>query len=671
MSGGPRRSAGYRPDIDGLRAIAVAGVLVFHAFPELLPGGYVGVDVFFVISGFLITQIVRGQTVEGRFSISEFYERRIRRIFPALVVVVLATSLVALALLPPEDLKAYGRSLAPSIGFGANFHFWTRGSYFNPPQDVRPLLHLWSLGVEEQFYLVWPALLILSRRASPRGLTLILLLLITASLTADQIWLSKDVLAAFYFTPLRAWEPLIGALLAAGWIAPSRSAWVRQGLGLAGLAVILGSMALLRPDTPFPGLAALPACLGAALVLQAGRGGSSAHSLAGQLLSSAPLVALGTASYSLYLWHWPVLTFLRLGLADEPPAWVMVLGLVLSLVLALVSLRWVERPYRRRPLGGLSRGQLFAVTFGGIALIALSGSGLAADEGLRGRAHGVAVEAMAAEHDRSALWNLCHDKKIPKLGACDFGAPGPGPTQVLVWGDSLAAAWAPAVADWSAAHGLRGHLSTMGACLPSLGIDVHEKEGSVTSCRAHNQAMLDLVKASPHLKTLFLIARWPIYETGSGPVEGVWFYLTHPGAPRDPTQFHALTAEGVERLVDALERAGPPGLSIVILGPSPEFPVNPDRCAQRASFMHRDPGPCLNSPAAPILARQSGSLAILHAVAARHPNITLLNPDAVFCDAQACHVRVGGRIGFIDGDHLTGPAARALGPALLSRAPVP
>jgi peptidoglycan/LPS O-acetylase OafA/YrhL len=175
--------------------------------------------------------------------------------------------------------------------------------------------------VEEQFYLVWPALLILSRRASPRGLTLILLLLITASLTADQIWLSKDVLAAFYFTPLRAWEPLVGALLAAGWIAPSRSALVRQGLGLAGLAAILGSMALLRPDTPFPGLAALPACLGAALVLQAGRGGSSAPSLAGQLLSSAPLVALGTASYSLYLWHWPVLTFLRLGLSPSAPWW--------------------------------------------------------------------------------------------------------------------------------------------------------------------------------------------------------------------------------------------------------------------------------------------------------------------------------------------------------------
>jgi peptidoglycan/LPS O-acetylase OafA/YrhL len=663
----------WRPDIDGLRALAVGGVLIFHAFPHALGGGYVGVDVFFVISGFLITQIVRGQTERGMagrggFSFAEFYERRIRRIFPALFVVAAATSLVALVILPPEDLKAYGRSLQPAMIFMANFHFWTRGSYFSPPQDVRPLLHLWSLGVEEQFYLFWPLLLVLARRWPAKALGPGVLLLVAASLIADEAVLRHDALAAFYSTPLRAWEPLLGALLATGWIPEIRRAWAREALSALGLAAIVGSMALLSEATPFPGLAAAPACLGAALLLHAGRSGRAG--VVARLLSVRPAVWLGTASYSLYLWHWPILTFLRLGAPREPPPVVIALGLALSLMLSALTVRYVETPFRR-PARRMPRRKLFALAAAGVAGLVLCGWGETADEGLRVRATGVPAQAMAAEKDLSPLWKACHAAKTPTPDACLFGQPRPGPPDVLLWGDSLAASWAPAVADWAAAHGLKGRLSTLGGCLPSLGVELHERDGTIRPCEVHNLALLDAVRAAPGLKTVVIAARWMMYDKGAGPVEGEWIYVSRPGGPRDPAAFHRIFAEGVERLIGALTRAGPQGLRIVLIGPSPEFPVNPDRCSERAGFVGRDPQPCLRVSLAEVAARQAGSARVLRAIARRHPNVTLAMPDPLFCDAAFCHAVMDGEIGFIDGDHLTNAAARRLGPALTKAWPVP
>ena len=483
------RAGGYRPDIDGIRAIAVLAVVMFHAFPTLLTGGFIGVDVFFVMSGFLITRILRDGVTVRTFSFSEFYERRIRRLVPALVVVVAATALVGLIILPPGDLKDLGRSIAPSMLFTANYHFAHKTGYFAPADDVRPLLHLWSLAVEEQFYIVWPLVIWLGARA-PQTLfpklafSVALAVAIALSLGADEIAARHDPLAAFFHTPLRAWEPLTGAAIAVWWTRPIRAAWMAELLAAAGLAAILVSLFVLNAATPVPGLAALPACLGAGLLLQAGRFGGRTWVARG--LSWPPVVYVGALSYSFYLWHWPVLTFLRLGSPAEPPATVMAAGVVLSLALAALSFRFIERPYRRRPQNGLSRRALFAVAIAAVALLAGLGEILSADGGLRHRVHGVALAADTAERDFPTT-GAC---SAPTLGVaglaapthCAFGAARPGPPDLVLLGDSEAEAWEAGVADFALARGLKGQLVNVPACPPVIGVDERDPFGQPAPC---------------------------------------------------------------------------------------------------------------------------------------------------------------------------------------------
>jgi peptidoglycan/LPS O-acetylase OafA/YrhL len=652
----------YRPDIDGVRAVAVSAVVVFHAFPRLLPGGFVGVDVFFVISGFLITQIVRGQIAGQSFSFLDFYERRIRRLFPALVVVVAATALAALIVLPPGDMKAFGRSIGPSMLFAANFHFSHKVGYFAPPDDVRPLLHLWSLAVEEQFYLVWPLLLWLGARFSKVGLNLALVAIVVTSLVGDEVMALRDPMTAFYFTPLRAWEPLIGAMLGMGWLAPFRARWLREAAAALGLAAIAGSVLLLNAATPFPGLAALPACLGAGLLLQTGRAG--APTLIARVLTLRPVVYVGALAYSLYLWHWPVLTFLRLGSPTEPPAWLMAGGLVVSLGLAALTQRYVERPYRRRPVGGLSRRGLYASAFAALAVAALCGEALAADEGLRWRAHGFEALADQAERDLPQVKD-CEGASDEPGHRCDFGVLRPGGPDLILWGDSQSITWEEGAADWASRRGLMGRVTSNPACAPVLGVDEHEADGKKNACIALNTRLLDQVRADPNLKYILIVARLPLYEKGPD-VDHPSIYLTAVGGRRDPARFHDLLAGGLTRFVDAITAAGPPGLKILILEPTPEFAVNPPRCAERAVLVGRDPTACLMGARPPMIARQAASVEILQALARTHPDVRLLNVNDTLCQGDVCHAEIGGRIVYRDADHLTATGGRLLGPRLFA-----
>jgi peptidoglycan/LPS O-acetylase OafA/YrhL len=295
----------YRADIDGLRAIAVGSVVLFHAGVPGFAGGFVGVDIFFVISGFLITKIIRDSLQEDRFSLADFYDRRIRRIFPALFAVYLVTYVLGLILLMPGDLKALAKSLLSSAAFGANFHFYGNVGYFDAPAITKPLLHTWSLSVEEQFYVLWPlAMIALARFVKLRYWLPILLCSLVLSLAYAEweVW-RDNASAAFYMPHARAWELITGALLA---IALPRLAFGRrlcEAMVALGLVLIAASIALLSEDRDFPGLNAVFPCLGAALIIAAGARGPTAVS---RLLSNKPMVFLGLISYSLYLWHWPL-----------------------------------------------------------------------------------------------------------------------------------------------------------------------------------------------------------------------------------------------------------------------------------------------------------------------------------------------------------------------------
>lgn len=348
----------YRADVDGLRAVAVLAVVGFHAGVPWLTGGFAGVDVFFVISGFLIGGVVAERQARGDFSLDWFWERRIRRIFPSLMVMLAATSAIAWWLLTPRDFLSYARSMAAALVSLSNVFFWRTSDYFGGEDLVRPLLHTWSLGVEEQFYLVFPVFMLLAARFLAGGTRIALAAVAIASLALCVVQTQGHAEAAFYLPLARAWELLAGVLLAL-WAPKVRPGAARHAVGLAGLALIVGTCLLVSGDTRWPGVAALAPVLGAVLVIAADGG------IAGRLLALKPVVWVGLLSYSLYLWHWPLLTFQRYLL---PGGWPAAVAVLLAIGLAALSLRFVERPFRDG--GFLTRRQVFASGAGAILLLA-------------------------------------------------------------------------------------------------------------------------------------------------------------------------------------------------------------------------------------------------------------------------------------------------------------
>jgi peptidoglycan/LPS O-acetylase OafA/YrhL len=340
----------YRPDIDGLRAIAVGVVVVYHAFPFHLPGGFVGVDVFFVISGYLISGIILGRLAENRFSFADFYARRIRRIFPALALVLAAVAIAGWFRLFADDYARVGRHIAAGAAFGANFLLWQENSYFDTAAGLKPLLHLWSLAIEEQFYLVWPALLVVAARWR-RGPLAITLAIGTVSFLLS-IWTVRiDRTPAFYAPWNRFWELLAGATLACieydAQLAAvkdriTRSALTANAFSIAGLVMIAAAVALIDSTRVFPGLWVMLPVLGTFLIIAAGPQAWFNRTV----LSLPPVVWVGLISYPLYLWHWPLLSFARIAVVGYPSGVVRLLLVAISVVLAWATYRFVEWPIR-------------------------------------------------------------------------------------------------------------------------------------------------------------------------------------------------------------------------------------------------------------------------------------------------------------------------------------
>jgi len=429
----------YRPEIDGLRALAVLPVILFHARIQTFSGGFVGVDVFFVISGYLITSIIQSDLAKGQFSIVNFYERRARRILPALFLVVACCLPAAWFWLWPNDMKAFSESVASVAVFSSNFLFLHQSGYFDTA-EVKPLLHTWSLAVEEQFYVLFPLLLFLAWRYARKWLVpLIIAVALASFLLADWGSTSRPA-ATFFLLPTRAWELSLGALVAFHLAkTPGRSGG-RIGaefLSAAGLALIGVAVFAFDERTPFPGrYALLPAC-GTALIILFG----SPRTLVGRLLGAKPLVAVGLVSYSAYLWHQPILSFAR-ELGDEPlrrAALVALMGL--SLVLAYLSWKYVESPFRSR--SQFSRRQVFAFAgIGSVIFLAL---------GLVGHATN-GFEARLTPEQRTLLSYIAYDAEsnywrgncflMPEQSVEDFkedcSVSSTGGD--LIWGDSHAAA---------------------------------------------------------------------------------------------------------------------------------------------------------------------------------------------------------------------------------------
>lgn len=405
----------YRAEVDGLRAVAVIAVIIFHAGFSFFPGGYAGVDVFFVISGYLITSILLAELHSGRFSLASFYERRVRRILPALFFVCAVTLPFSWFLLVPDELKTYMGSMAATALFSSNVFFWRVSGYFGPDAEVQPLLHTWSLGVEEQYYLIFPVALIVFWRLGVRALAALLFLVVLLSL-AIAIWAVEDhASAAFFLLPSRAWELLAGALVAFYHFQyPNRT--VNRGacniFSLIGFAMVLASFVVLDEHSGFPGLPAMLPVTGAMLLVLFAWPGT----LIGALLASRPFVLVGLMSYSAYLWHQPLLAFSYHAMGGHPPAHIAGLMVFLTLPLAWLSWKYVETPFRNR--ARFSSRNVFS--------LALVSSLLAVVVGVAGyqtngfRSLWLATLDEDGRHDYALLERATEEKIKLDDGACRF-----------------------------------------------------------------------------------------------------------------------------------------------------------------------------------------------------------------------------------------------------------
>ncbi len=465
----------YRTDIDGLRAVAVLAVVAYHYWGQYFTGGYVGVDIFFVISGYLLSAIIISEVKAGRFSLSRFYERRIRRIFPALFgLLILATPLACIVLLP-GDLITYSRSMLAATFSASNFYFWTTSNYFNGSGNTNPLLHTWSLAVEEQFYIVFPLFILFVHRFFPRYLRAVVTLTAIASLAWSIADVRINQTAAFYLPFTRAWELLFGAMLTLRVIPVPRSNLWREILAASGILGIAVSIFAFTGTTLFPGECSILPCAAGGAIIMAGQ---DQPTITGRALSWRPVVFIGLISYSLYLWHWPLLVFFTHGVAFlRPIRGIHAILAVLSIIVATASWKFVETPFRtgpRRP------GKREVFVFGALCVVASGACALVLSNtrGLPGR-FPAAADSVAAYLDYKTAFpsdfakvfrSGCFIDRQEPLAHYDERrclAPAEGKRQVLLFGDSHAADLQYGLE--SSIPGVHFLQATSAACHPTIG----------------------------------------------------------------------------------------------------------------------------------------------------------------------------------------------------------
>ena len=472
-----------------MRALAVLPILLFHAGVPGFGGGYVGVDIFFVISGFLITSILVRDIEGGSFTVADFYERRVRRIFPALLAVLAATLVAGIFLIMPSEAPDFGASVLGSLLFVSNIVFWSQSGYFGDAAAQKPLLHTWSLGVEEQFYIFFPLFLLFVDRRSNRHRIAIVLVVVLASLGLCIVLTPDHQPAAFYLIPARAWELLTGALIAIGAVPRVDCKAVREALAAGGIALILAAVFSFTEETNFPGAAAILPVAGSALIIAFCQGTATAR-----LLSQPALVWTGRISYSLYLWHWPLIVFARrLGLLDGSLAGAAG-AVAASLLIAYLSFVAVETPFRNRRRFALPRIAAFVGT--GSLLLILGGSVFAfSRDGLPQRFSPEMLVFDAGRTDKSPRRETCHifGGLVDPAARCALGGPDPG---IAVWGDSHGVEMSYALA--SPAHGVRQ--LTYSHCPPAL--NVMSKDSPL--CARHNARVLRYLLKTSQIETVVL-----------------------------------------------------------------------------------------------------------------------------------------------------------------------
>ncbi|MBM79823.1 MAG: hypothetical protein CMJ78_04430 [Planctomycetaceae bacterium] len=494
----------YRPEIDGLRAIAVLLVLLFHA-DFGFTGGFIGVDVFFAISGFLITSLILKEQQAGSFTLAGFWKRRIRRIFPVATLVVLATTFAGILLLLPDDLVELSESAIAQQIMLANVFFYQNTGYFAGPAEAKPLLHTWSLAVEEQFYLVYPILLVVGTRL-PKRIFLILLVTLAAISLAMSEWGTRPHSAAtFFLLAPRGWELLLGALVA---FAPPTSGWRRWNaelLSVLGFAAILVPGWIYNSETPFPGFTALIPCLGTAVLIYSNLGSLT---WIGTCLSRKPVVFIGLISYSLYLWHWPILALLKYWFEDHVTVGYRMGALAASGILAYLSWRFVETPFRRG-FQQTSGGRIALTTAIGLVCVTGFAFWIRSTNGLPSRLpENLQTLADVSEPTRYTGSFQGSQLVLPVLGKGNES----GTLDVMIWGDSHADFISDACQPIARRHGVSGVIAASPGMIPLLGTWRPSGVGGAGS-ESWNAMVLGYVRRN-QIKNVILVGRWAVNIDG-------------------------------------------------------------------------------------------------------------------------------------------------------------
>lgn len=625
----------YRADIDGLRAVAVLSVLAYHAVSRYFPGGYIGVDVFFVISGYLITGIIMREIEKNEFSLARFYERRIRRIYPALFAMLFFTIVATSILYDAYVFKDFSESVLATTFFFSNIYFWMQTGYFEGDALLKPLLHTWSLAVEEQYYIVFPLLMaILARYFKPKILQ-ILIGIAAISFLGSIYVVGNNPSDAFYLPHLRAWELLVGSILALNPVSSISNSILRNMLSMTGLGMIVIPVFMYSPETPFPGVAAAIPVLGTAFIIYSGIGEAI---LVNKLLSMPPLVFIGKISYSLYLWHWPLIQFATYYSIKKITRIELVALLFATLAVSVLSWKLIEQPFRasipqKRPHVFLSAAGVMGIT----------------------AAMGLFIFFMDGLPIRFAKHQVYEDKEIytecdfrynnNNLQFCPIGDVSKKPS-FLLWGDSHAASIGPGVDVSASGKSVSGLLAFNPVCAPLLGITANRK----SNCVEFNDVTLEYIESHPELTTVILAGRWAYMAEGVGYKESGKIKLVDTLSESSKSGITAILFErGLTRTVEQLLALG---RRVVIVSQVPEVRHDVPSSLSIAQRTARDVNEIIAPTLEQYLSRNEKVFWVINSVQADY-DVQVIDPWKALCDEQRCLVAVEDTPIYVDAHHLS------------------
>lgn len=623
----------YRPEIDGLRAVAVLPVIFFHAGFSFFSGGYVGVDVFFVISGYLITSIILGEIGEGKFTIWNFYERRIRRILPALTVVMLACLPFSYYWMLPNQLEEFSKSLIAVSLFYSNVLFWLQTGYFETTSELKPLLHTWSLAVEEQYYLFFPLLIVFLSRFERRVMLGSLFLLGLGSITLAQYRVGIDPNSTFYLIFTRLWEILIGSIIAIylfdrsakGSTTTTSSFLVGQTSSMLGLLMILYSIASFSHYTPFPSLYTLVPTLGAALIILF----SSEKTLVGKILGSKILVGIGLISYSAYLWHQPLFAFARLMSIEEPSNLLIFFLGLLTLVLAYLTWKYVESPFRDRTR--FNRRQIFQfATISSMIIIGLGGVGIY-NEGFGNRIAPNGMSFSRLSLITKANYGLSRNCDYDTLVLLDECQTNIAP-EILVWGDSYAMQFVPGILASNPEAGIIQ--MTQVGCGSIVGIDQSRFPGYNDDCINFNNDVLVWLEDNTSVKYVVLGSRYSHFLDTQH-----YFSVDNEVVPANGAIALAQLRKTLELITDM-------GIKPMVFEPLPANGEDIGNCLLKQAF-YFDAIDCRVEVSA---YRESRVPWLLEEIEKEYAVIWI---SEVLCDAEFCNSEMDGNFIYSDTGHLS------------------